>query len=93
MNEKVRSRIQVHGSNFESLCKVVPQHLLPSEYGGNAGSIQSINERWEKKLLENRDYFLEASQYGTDEKKRKGAPKNSESLFGIDGTFRKLEID
>lgn len=93
MNEKVRSRVQVHGSNFDSLYKSVPQRLLPAEYGGEAGTIKSINEMWEKKLLENRDYFLEMANYGTDEKKRKGAPKNTESLFGTDGSFRKLEFD
>jgi hypothetical protein len=93
MNEKVRSRIQVLGTDFESLYKVVPQRLLPTEYGGEAGTISTITESWEKKLLENRDYFLNLSTFGTDENKRKGNPKNSESLFGLEGSFRKLDID
>ncbi len=83
----------MHGSDFESLYRFVPQRLLPTEYGGEAGPISTIIESWEKKLLENRDYFLNLSNYGTDEKKRKGAPKNTESLFGLEGSFRKLDID
>lgn len=86
-------QIEVHGSDFDSLYKSVPQRLLPAEYGGEAGTMQSIIEDLEKRLLENRDYFLEMANYGTDERKRKGAPKNTESLFGLEGSFRKLDID
>lgn len=68
--------------------------MLPAEYGGDAGPVQDIIDHWEKKILEYRDYFLEdESKYGTEEKKRIGKPKNAESLFGIDGSFRKLEVD
>jgi hypothetical protein len=47
----------------------------------------------EKKLMANRDYFVEDENYGVDEKKRVGRPKNSDSLFGLDGSFRQLVID
>lgn len=40
-----------------------------------------------------RDYFLEDENFGVDETKRVGKKQNSESLFGLEGTFRKLEID
>lgn len=47
----------------------------------------------EKRLVGNRDYFIEDENYGVDEKKRVGRPKNSDSLFGLEGSFRQLVID
>jgi hypothetical protein len=46
-----------------------------------------------KMVTAHRDYFLEDEQYGVDEKKRVGKPKSQETLFGVDGTFRQLQID
>lgn len=67
---------------------------MPTEYEGEAGSLASLTEMWEKKILSYRDYFLEDSfKYGVDEKKRVGQPKNPDSLFGSDGTFRQLQFD
>ncbi|XP_055532754.1 retinol-binding protein pinta-like [Wyeomyia smithii] len=93
MSEKNKSRLYVHGHDLESLYEHVPKRLLPAEYGGEAGPIQDIINRAEKKFLANREYFLEEDQYGTDERKRPGRPKDAESLFGVDGSFRQLQVD
>lgn len=77
---------------MEALFECIPRHLLPTEYGGEAGPIQNIVDEWEKKLIASKDYFKEDEQFGTDEKKRVGRPKNSENLFGVDGSFRKLDV-
>lgn len=63
------------------------------EYGGDAGSFQEITNGLEKRLVANRDFFLEDEKYGVDEKKRVGKPRNADNLFGLDGTFRQLAID
>lgn len=61
---------------------------------GEGGSLVSLTEVWEKKMMAYRDYYMEdAEKYGVDEKKRAGRPKNPDSLFGIDGTFRQLTFD
>ena len=66
---------------------------MPKEYGGEAGTIEEILVYWEKKFMEYREFYLEEESYGTDEKKRPGKPKSAESLFGVDGSFRKLDVD
>lgn len=76
-----------------ALYKVVPRQILPQEYGGEAGPIQDIINDSENFFIENRKFFIEDEDYGVDERKRVGRPKNAESLFGVDGTFRQLAID
>lgn len=95
MTEKNKQRTQVHGDNMELLFEKVPKRLFPTEYGGEAGSIASIIEHWEQKIDSYADYFIEEELegYGTDEKKRPGKPKNAETLFGLEGSFRQLSID
>lgn len=78
---------------MEALYKVVPRRLLPKEYGGDAGTIEEITKDLEKRLVAKRDFFLEEDTFGVDEKKRIGRPKNADSLFGLDGSFRQLAID
>lgn len=78
---------------MEALYKVVPRKILPKEYGGEAGTIQELTDSLEKRLVANREFFLQDDKYGVDEKKRVGKPKNADSLFGLDGTFRQLAID
>jgi len=36
-------QIQIHGSDWTSLYEQVPKEVLPTEYGGNAGS---LGENW-----------------------------------------------
>ncbi|XP_063702308.1 LOW QUALITY PROTEIN: alpha-tocopherol transfer protein-like [Culicoides brevitarsis] len=95
MTEKNKQRTQVHGDNVEKLFEKIPRRLFPTEYGGEAGSIASIIEYWERKIDEYTDYFIEEETegYGTDEKKRPGKPKNAETLFGLEGSFRQLAFD
>lgn len=78
---------------MESLYQAVPRRLLPKEYGGEAGPIKDIVDYWEKKLIEHRDRFVNGDQYGTIEALRPGKPKTADSLFGVEGTFRKLNVD
>ena len=78
---------------MESFLEMIPKDVLTEEYGGTDGKTQDILNEWENKLIAHRDFFMEEEKYGTDESKRPGKPMNSDSLFGIEGSFRKLEVD
>lgn len=71
----------------------IPKQYLPEEYGGNNGIIQDVINQWQEKLLSYKEYFEEEKQFGTNEKLRPGKSVNVQSLFGIEGSFRKLEVD
>lgn len=92
VSEKIRNRITFH-SNVESLYKVIPKELLPNEYGGSIGSITELNQQWKQKLAEYTPWFKEQENSKADESLRPGAPKTQDDLFGVEGTFRQLNID
>lgn len=60
--------------------------MLPAEYGGKAGPIQGLIDEWEKKLVANRDYFMEMEKLGADESRRQVVEE-------VIGSFRKLDVD
>lgn len=92
MSDKIRKRFHIH-SKLDTLYQYVPKECLPVEYGGTNGSIQTVLDTWTQKLIDYTDFFEQDVAYGTNEKLRRGEPINSETLFGIQGSFRKLDID
>jgi len=93
MKEKMRKRVHVHAS-MDSLYENVPKRLLPQEYGGEADSMDKLAEKWKKKVEARRDWLIESERYRSQEKKRpEGRPKTHEDLFGLEGSFRQLNVD
>lgn len=93
MKEKLRKRLSVHGNNIDNLYKEIPQKCLPTEYGGEAGSIAELAAAWKTKVESHRDWLLADEQRRSDEKKRPGRPKSTDAIFGVEGSFRKLDFD
>ncbi|PZC74679.1 hypothetical protein B5X24_HaOG207348 [Helicoverpa armigera] len=79
--------------NLDEFYNYVPKEALPAEYGGNAGTIDEITAYWRNKVKEYGSWLEEDFKYGTDESKRPGKPKTAEDMFGVDGSFRKLDFD
>ncbi|XP_017781429.1 PREDICTED: alpha-tocopherol transfer protein-like [Nicrophorus vespilloides] len=85
--------LQVHDSNNETLFEIVDKSCLPNEIGGSVGSIFEIHTAIKRFFLENADYFKEEEKMVVDESKRSGNPRDAKDIFGIEGTFKKLDID
>ncbi|VVC91866.1 unnamed protein product [Leptidea sinapis] len=83
----------VHNKNFAALYEKFPQEMLPEEYGGRNGSIQELTDYWKGKVESRRDWFLEEDKARSNEYLRPGKPKTTSSLFGVEGSFRKLDVD
>lgn len=67
--------------------------MWPAEYGGEAGTIEEIGTMWAEKLQKYKSFFADDVKYGVDDTKRSGKGSvNAESLFGVDGTFRQLNL-
>ncbi|VVC91868.1 unnamed protein product [Leptidea sinapis] len=93
ISEKLRNRFHVHNKNFAALYEKFPQEMLPEEYGGRNGSIQELTDYWKGKVESRRDWFLEEDKARSNEYLRPGKPKTTSSLFGVEGSFRKLDVD
>ncbi|XP_055626115.1 alpha-tocopherol transfer protein-like [Toxorhynchites rutilus septentrionalis] len=92
-------RIFAHGTSLDSLHKLFPACVLPEEYGGTLGPIQTFVDLWVFKLKENRNYLLEMTELQDNSivSNSKIPTNNSHprvhNHFGLDGSFRKLELD
>ncbi|XP_068620794.1 uncharacterized protein [Battus philenor] len=93
LGEKLKKRIRVHNQDYDALYKEIPKKVLPKEYGGDEGEIQELTDHWLRKVESYRDWFLKEENARSDESKRPGKPKTTSTLFGIEGSFRQLEVD
>lgn len=92
MKEKIKKRLRIH-TNMETLYEYVPKSILPTEYGGDGGSIESMIGPWKKRIESYKEYFKDDEQYCSIESKRPGKPKTQQDLFGLEGSFRQLSVD
>lgn len=93
LKKELMDVLHLHTDNFETLYPFVPKKCLPKEYGGDSPTLKEMHEDIKKYVEEHLDFFdLEAKQV-LDESKRPGKPRDAGELFGIEGTFKKLDID
>ncbi|XP_032452315.1 uncharacterized protein LOC100118942 [Nasonia vitripennis] len=93
MKKEFMDMLYLHPT-LDSIGKHFPVEILPDEAGGKGGSIYDLFSRVSKSIDENRDYFVEEeATMRIDESLRPGKAKNASDLFGIEGSFKKLDID
>lgn len=73
--------------------EAIPKAVLPKDYGGESDSVAEITEYWKKKVESYQGWFKENESYYSVESKRPGRPKTSDNVFGVEGSFRKLDVD
>lgn len=83
----------MHTTN-DTLEKFISLEILPNESGGQAGPIQELHEKQMKKLDDAISWFQEdEANHRVNESLRPGKAKTATDLFGVEGSFKKLEID
>lgn len=81
-------------TTLESASELIPIDVLPNEVGGKAGSIHKLTENYVKKLEDYREWFLmDEANRRVNEALRVGKSKSASDLFGVEGSFKKLDID
>ncbi|XP_045539249.1 alpha-tocopherol transfer protein-like [Papilio machaon] len=93
LKPKVAKRIYVYNS-FNELNDLFSKSILPKEYGGDEITCDEITENWRKALQSDAwiEYFTEEDKVMSDETLRTRF-LNSDDFFGLEGSFRKLEVD
>nr|XP_015838049.1 PREDICTED: uncharacterized protein LOC655774 [Tribolium castaneum] len=92
MKKEMIDMLYLHNT-VDDLVKQVPRDCLPQEYGGSAESMTILHEKMKRTLCENSAFFEWEDGQKVDESLRPGKPKNVGDYFGVEGTFKKLELD
>ncbi|TMW49155.1 hypothetical protein DOY81_005745 [Sarcophaga bullata] len=69
--DEVFKMIHFHTDGIESLYDHVPREMLPSEYGGRAGSLSEIKIKWRNVLQKKRDYLIDPEHWKLAESETK----------------------
>nr|CAH7748959.1 unnamed protein product [Callosobruchus chinensis] len=92
MKKELYDAIQIH-TTMESLYAQVPRDVLPQDYGGSSESLKSLHDKFLKLMAESEELFKFQESQLVDESRRPGKPKSISDVFGMEGTFKKLEVD
>ncbi|KAK5646473.1 hypothetical protein RI129_004937 [Pyrocoelia pectoralis] len=94
MSKKIQNRVHVYSSqNMEKAYTHLPKPLFPERFGGHNGSHTTLTMEWKRTVENYRGWVMEDSSYKSNEKLRPNKPKTCNEEFGMEGTFRKLNLD
>ncbi|XP_013105394.2 clavesin-2-like [Stomoxys calcitrans] len=93
MSEKLQKRLHVMGDNLQEMQQDLTLQCLPKDYGGEMPSVAELALEYDKTWNDNEEFFKQNANFGTNESLRPGKPLDIDGLFGVGGTFRKLNVD
>ena len=74
--------------------KFIPLEILPNEAGGKAGALNDFHQARKQDMADCRDWFAQdEANSRVKESLRPGKAKNATDIFGVEGSFKKLDID
>jgi hypothetical protein len=92
MKKELMSKFYMHNS-VNDLVNFIPRDCLPSDYSGTSDSASVLQEQMKIKMRDNIPFFAWEEKQTVDETVRPGKPKSVNDIFGVEGTFKKLELD
>ncbi|KAJ9590017.1 hypothetical protein L9F63_016856 [Diploptera punctata] len=94
MRKELLSKLHVHTS-MNTVYEHVPKEVLPKEYGGKLDSISIYSQVKNTlgQLDKYKDWLKKEETIRVDESKRPGKAKDAGDVFGVEGSFKKLDID
>ncbi|XP_050679409.1 alpha-tocopherol transfer protein-like isoform X1 [Leptidea sinapis] len=94
MKKELLDMLGVYPTGSEDLPKYIPLQALPKDFGGNYKSSQECLEDVLAMLRRNKRFIEEENKKRVTELLRPGKPKTISDIFsGVEGSFKKLEID
>ncbi|XP_044763483.1 alpha-tocopherol transfer protein-like isoform X3 [Coccinella septempunctata] len=84
--------INIH-TTMDTFYKKVPQEMLLKDFGGTLEPCKVLGEQMRAMLEKNEQFFKDQEAQITDESKRVEKSTDLNKIFGLEGTFKKLEVD
>ncbi|KAF5308776.1 hypothetical protein FQR65_LT06009 [Abscondita terminalis] len=94
LSKKMQSKILIYDEkNSYKLYESVPASLLPQEYHGTLANEDELFAKWKHIVESYHDWFKEDEKYRSYEELRVGEIVTHSDIFGVEGSFRKLDFD
>lgn len=93
LRKDFEKRIQFHKAGSSTFHEIIPKELLPTEYGGEAGSLAEIREDLRKKLELHREYLIDKNNFLLKNSKSYSNSSKTESTEKIRSKFDDMAFD
>lgn len=94
LSEKLQSRFHITSRGIEVLSEHFSPEVLPKDLGGTSDfTVKELSDFWSDQLRSSADYITNDGNFFSEEAKRVGNKRGQKDTFGVEGTFRKINID
>lgn len=94
LKKELLDMLSIHQIGSKTIGKFMPIEGLPKEAGGEYKTLQQCNDDVLVRIRNAKEFFAEENKKRVVESKRPGKPKTISDIFGgVEGSFKKLDID